>query len=155
MTGNNTKPMYFGNFLIMFWKYCQWSKKLVTYKTCRCFDILTHSVFTFNCIQRQPGYQYLREFMLRKQYSIQTTLYTIFPFSYEYVVTYFLACYFLKLMLHVLLFLTILDNETFTMSMLYYVFIINNERIQKSVFKGVCFYYPIFFFEGYESSCIS
>ena len=33
-------------------KIYQWSKKLVTYKTCSCFDILTHSVFTFNCVPR-------------------------------------------------------------------------------------------------------
>ena len=27
MTGNNTKPIYFGNFLIMFWKYWDYASK--------------------------------------------------------------------------------------------------------------------------------
>ena len=27
MTGNNTKPMYFGNFLILFWKYWNYASK--------------------------------------------------------------------------------------------------------------------------------
>ena len=27
MTGNNTKPLYFGNFLIMFWKYWDYTSK--------------------------------------------------------------------------------------------------------------------------------
>ena len=27
MTGNNTNPMYFGNFFIMFWKYWDYTSK--------------------------------------------------------------------------------------------------------------------------------
>ena len=27
MTGNNAKPMSFGNFFIMFWKYCDYTSK--------------------------------------------------------------------------------------------------------------------------------
>ena len=33
MTGNNTKPMYSGNFLIIFWKYWDYAKGGTDYKS--------------------------------------------------------------------------------------------------------------------------